>query len=46
VSAARDRKLGGLLLAPWCPELEGCLLVCATEVHGDADIARPVEVLS
>ncbi|MBI4515338.1 MAG: aminomethyl-transferring glycine dehydrogenase subunit GcvPA [Deltaproteobacteria bacterium] len=37
--------LAGLPLHAWYPELEDCFLVCATEMHSEADIARLVEVL-
>ncbi len=46
VAAARaDGVLAGVPLGDWYPELEECLLLCATEVHGDADVARLAEVL-
>jgi glycine dehydrogenase subunit 1 len=37
--------LGGLDVSAFSPELEGCLLVCATETKSDADIDRYVQAL-
>jgi glycine dehydrogenase subunit 1 len=37
--------LGGLDVSAFSPELEGCLLVCATETKSDADIDRYVHAL-
>lgn len=42
--AARN-LLGGYALAQEYPELEGCLLICATETRGDEDIAAYAEHL-
>jgi len=36
----------GVLLEPWYPQLENCVLVCATETKTDADIERYVGVLA
>jgi glycine dehydrogenase subunit 1 len=43
--AQQEGVLAGVPLERWYPELAECLLVCATEVHNAADIARLVEVL-
>lgn len=37
--------LAGVPLGDWYPELEDCVLVCATEMHSESDVARLVEVL-
>jgi len=37
--------LGGFALAPYYPELENCLLVCATETKTEEDIAKYVKAL-
>ena len=37
---------GGVLLEPWYPSLENCVLVCATETKTDEDIERYTQVLS
>ena len=41
----RARIVGGAPLGRWFPELEGCLLVCSTEVHRKADLDALLEVL-
>ncbi|MBI4912653.1 MAG: aminomethyl-transferring glycine dehydrogenase subunit GcvPA [Acidobacteria bacterium] len=40
----RESLLPGLDLGPWYPELEGCLLWCATELHTRGMIESVVEV--
>jgi glycine dehydrogenase subunit 1 len=44
--ARGEGVLAGLPLGRWYPELGDCLLLCATEVHAEAEIDRLVEVLS
>jgi glycine cleavage system P protein (glycine dehydrogenase) subunit 1 len=44
-AARREGVLAGLSLAPWYPELDDCILVCATETHREADIERLAAVL-
>ncbi len=46
VDAARGRGvLAGVPLGTWYPELDDSVLVCATEMHAESDIARLAEVL-
>jgi glycine dehydrogenase subunit 1 len=41
--ALEKKIIGGLDLGPFYPELEGCMLVCATEVNQRADMDRFVD---
>ena len=43
---AEQGILGGVLLEPWYPSLQNCVLVCATETKTDEDIERYALVLS
>ncbi|MBI1818506.1 MAG: aminomethyl-transferring glycine dehydrogenase subunit GcvPA [Deltaproteobacteria bacterium] len=46
VDAARGRGvLAGVPLGTWYPELDDSVLVCATEIHAESDIAMLAEVL-
>jgi len=42
---ATHHILGGYQLAPFYPEMDNCLLVCATEMRTGADIEHYVEQL-
>ncbi len=42
---AAERIFGGVALAPDFPQFADCILVCATEVTGDADIERYIAAL-
>lgn len=44
--AAHEGVLAGWPLGRWYPELDGCLLLCSTELHGAKARARLVEVCS
>ena len=47
IRAAQDRGvLAGVPLGTWYPELEDAMLVCATEVNTDADVAALVEAIA
>jgi len=45
-AAAADGLVPGLPLERWYPELPDTLLVCVTEVHGEAEIERLVDTLA
>lgn len=45
-AAAAGGLVPGLALERWYPELRDTLLVCVTEIHGEPEIARLVDVLA
>jgi glycine dehydrogenase subunit 1 len=45
-TAAADGLVPGFPLERWYPELRDTLLVCVTELHGDTQIERLVDVLA
>ena len=45
-AAAAGGLVPGLPLERWYPELRDTLLVCVTEIHGEPEIARLVDVLA
>ena len=45
-SAAANGVVPGLPLERWYPELHDTLLVCVTEIHGEPEITRLVDVLA
>jgi glycine dehydrogenase subunit 1 len=45
-SAAADGLVAGFPLERWYPELRDTLLLCVTEIHGEPEIARLIDVLA
>jgi glycine cleavage system protein P-like pyridoxal-binding family len=37
--------VGGIPVASWAPQLENCLLVCATEMNGKAQMDEYIRVM-
>ena len=42
----RIAVIAGVVLEDWYPELQDCLLLCATETHTRGEIERLVEELT